>query len=76
MKRIIGWLALICTLCLPLLAMAADPLPDGFIALAPTKMTWSDAKAYCASKDGKLPLIGGSNKGSSVASGIPVEGKK
>jgi hypothetical protein len=32
-------------------------LPAGFIALAPQKMNWRDANAYCASKGGKLPLI-------------------
>jgi hypothetical protein len=48
-------------LLLPAVAGAADSLPVGFIASAPDKMTWSDAKAYCASKGGKLPLVGGSN---------------
>ena len=37
-------------------------------------MNWSDAKAYCASKGGKLPRIGGSNKLSSAPSGTPVDG--
>jgi hypothetical protein len=46
---------------LPAVAGAADSLPAGFIASAPDKMTWSDAKAYCASRGGKLPLVGGSD---------------
>ena len=76
MKRIIGLLALIFTLCqpLPVTAAADDALPDGFIAIAPDKMNWNDAKAYCASKGGRLPLIDGKNRLSSVPSGTPVDG--
>jgi len=47
----------------------------GFIALAPDDMTWDDAKAYCASKGGRLPLIDGkkilSFSSNTAAFGIP-----
>ena len=63
MKLIIGLLTLILILCLSLPAMAADAnaLPEGFIALAPNKMNWADAKAYCVSNGGRLPLINSKN---------------
>ena len=56
--------------------MAADPLPAGVIAIAPDKMNWKDAMAYCSSKGGRLPLIGGSNKRppQDTPSGTPVDG--
>ena len=76
MKRIIALLALTFALCLPLPAMAAAPLPEGIIAIAPDTMNWSDAKAYCASRGGKLPLFGGKNRlayPDGVPSGIPVD---
>jgi len=78
MKQIIGLLILVFTLCLPLLDVtkAADTLPAGVIALAPDKMNWSDAKEYCASKGGRLPLINGKNDFSSskkIPPGTPVE---
>ena len=59
MKRVIGLLTLIFTLCLflPTMAAAADELPDGFIALAPNEMNWSDAVAWCKEQGGKLPRI-------------------
>ena len=69
---------LLCTLglSLPAMADAADSLPAGVIAIAPGKMNWKDAKAYCASKGGRLPLIGGKNKRPSqdTPSGTPVDG--
>jgi hypothetical protein len=44
-------------------------LPVGFIALAPKKMTWKDAQAYCSRKGGKLPLI---NNAASLESSASV----
>jgi hypothetical protein len=76
MKQIIVLLILIFALCLSLPAMAADPLPAGVIAIAPDKMNWSDAKEYCASKGGRLPLINGKNELSfpeKIPPGTPVE---
>ena len=69
----------ICTLGLPMPAMidAADSLPAGFIAIASDMMNWSNAKAFCVSKGGRLPLIGGKNKIASskdIPSGTPVDG--
>ena len=63
MKRIIGMLALIFTFCLflPAMAAAADKPPAGFIALAPNKMNWNDAVAYCKEQGGKLPRINNSD---------------
>lgn len=78
MKRIIGLLALIFTLCLflPVMAAAADEgLPAGVI-MAPDKMNWSDAKAYCASQSCRLPLLNGKNRipgSQNIPSDIPVE---
>ena len=76
MKRIIGLLALIFTLCLSLPAMAdtADSLPAGFIAIAPGEMSWNDAKAFCQQQGGRLPLIGGSNSLGSVSKGTLIDG--
>ena len=70
---------LLCTfgLSLPAMADAADSLPAGIIAIAPDKMNWKDAKAYCASKGGRLPFIGGKNAlpfSQKIPSGTPVDG--
>ena len=64
MKRIIGLFILIFSLCpsLPVLAEAADALPDGVVSLSPNGMTWKDAQAYCASEGGHLPLFGGKKR--------------
>jgi len=76
MKRSIGLLVLTFALCLSLPAVteAASSLPAGFIALAPGKMNLKNAKAYCASKGGRLPFIGGKNSCSSVPKGTPIDG--
>ena len=50
---------LIFSLSLPVMARAASDLPDGFIALSETRLTWEDAKAFCEQKGGKLPLVSG-----------------
>jgi len=52
----------------------AERKAAGFIAFAPNEMNWSDAKAYCASKGGQLPLIGGSDSLTSAPNGAPVDG--
>ena len=64
MKRIIGFLTLIFSLCLflPTLAEAAYALPDDVIALSPNGMAWKDAQAYCTSKGGTLPLFDGKKR--------------
>jgi hypothetical protein len=46
----------------------------GFVAFAPGKMNWSEAQAYCASKGGKLPLVGGSKSSGAMQMGMPVDG--
>ena len=68
--------ALIFSLCFSAVAFAAEKLPPGFSASAPGEMKWSDAKAFCASKGGKLPLIGDKNKlpSKEVTAGIPIDG--
>lgn len=49
----------------------------GAIALAPNHMNWDDAKAYCASKGGKLPLVGGKTSLDAVGPkenlGLPID---
>jgi len=42
----------------------------GFIALAPNGMGWDEAKAYCASKGGRLPFI----EGDEGTQGTPIAG--
>ena len=79
MKRTIGLLTLVFTLCLflPAMATAADELPDGFIALSETGMAWVDAKAWCQQQGGKLPLVNGKTRipaSHGIPSGIPVDG--
>ena len=61
MKKILGLLALMFTMCLvlPAMADAGEKLPDGFIAISDTRMNWADAKAWCQQKGGRLPLING-----------------
>jgi len=69
-------LTLICTLGLSVPVIAAEPLPAGVIAMSLDK-TWQEAKAFCASKGGKLPLIGGKSKIASskdIPPGTPVAG--
>ena len=58
MKRILPMLALSLCLLMPALA-SATKLPDGFIALTDREMPWADAKAWCESQGGRLPLVGG-----------------
>jgi hypothetical protein len=41
-------------------AFAAERVPAGFIAFAPEPMSWKDAKAFCESKGGRLPLVNNS----------------
>jgi len=56
---------LVCTLIfalsLPAVAGAASDLPDGFIALSESYMTWDQAKTWCRQRGGRLPLLDGSN---------------
>jgi hypothetical protein len=65
-------------LAVPAMASAADPLPDGFIAVvADSRMTWDDAKAFCQERGGKLPLIDGSEsltRNDANKPGTPVDG--
>ena len=49
--------AIVFSLGLPFAAFAAEKLPDGFTALSEQTMNWNDAKAFCESKGGKLPLL-------------------
>ena len=56
-------------------ALAAEKLPSGFVAMSDDKMTWEEAKAFCAQKGGKLPLIGGS-EGFGKEAGYDVRPKK
>ena len=74
MQRIIGLLPLIFTMCLPLPVIAAEKLPAGCIAITPKEMNLRDAKKYCASKGGRLPLIGGKNSLASVPKGTSIDG--
>jgi hypothetical protein len=72
MKQIIAFMSLIFILCLslPIMATAAD---EEFVT-APDKMTWSEAKAYCASMGSRLPLIDGKNvlaAAPEILAGIP-----
>ena len=49
----------------------------GFIAIAPDGMTWNEAKSFCASKGGLLPLIGGKNSDdfyNAIDEGTPIDG--
>jgi hypothetical protein len=40
--------------------MTFEALPAKFIALTPRHMNWSDAKAWCVSQGGKMPLVNNS----------------
>ncbi len=35
-----------------------DALPEGFIALSSTELTWDDGVSYCAGQGGSLPALG------------------
>ena len=59
---------------LPAAAFAAEKLPSGFIALSESEMNWSDAKAFCQQQGGRLPLINGSSRLSSVPQRASVDG--
>ena len=62
-------------LVVPVVASAADQLPAGFIAMAPDKMTWDDAKAFCEGKGGKLPSVGGNETmGGAPNKGTVIDG--
>ena len=79
MIKILAVCVLAAMLAVPVVASAASEVPAGFIALAPGKMNWKDAKAYCASKGGKLPLINGINGYKRLLrdpapKGTPIEG--
>jgi hypothetical protein len=69
MKRIFT-LSLVAPLCLVLslfalakiaIADTQPELPEGFIVLSETRMTWADAKAWCRQHGGKLPRIDNSD---------------
>ena len=60
MKKILGVFVLGAMLAVPAMASAANPLPEGFIALSDSRMDWAEAKAFCEQQGGRLPLIGGS----------------
>jgi hypothetical protein len=47
---------------------------DGFIASAPGALNWSEAKDFCASKGGRLPLIDGAGSHPGPQAGAPVDG--
>jgi len=75
MKRILGVFVLAVMLAVPGMASAAEKLPDGFIALSESGMTWNDAKAFCEQQGGKLPLVDGSEKREgAVRPGTPIDG--
>jgi hypothetical protein len=59
MKKILLFILAV-MLAVPAMASAADQLPKGFIAVSEFEMTWSQAKAWCQQRGGRLPLIGGS----------------
>jgi len=76
MKKILGVFVLGAMLAVPGMASAADPLPEGFIAVSDKEMNWSDAKAFCEQQGGRLPLIGGSESLQipDVKEGAPIDG--
>jgi hypothetical protein len=49
-------------------------LSTGFIALSDTRMPWAEAKAWCASKGGRLPLIDGKSALSRVSDTATIDG--
>lgn len=57
-------------LALPVAASAAGD----FVAQSPNPMSWSDAKKFCESKDGKLPLVNNVEVLEDVTKGLPVDG--
>ena len=74
MKKILGVFVLSAMLAVPGMASAADPLPEGFIALSESKMNWADAKAFCEQQGGRLPLIDGNESLGEIPSGTTVDG--
>ncbi|MDL2207639.1 hypothetical protein LJB82_02835 [Desulfovibrio sp. OttesenSCG-928-M16] len=56
--------ALILSLSSPAMVLGAEKtkLPAGVVALSESVMPWDDAKAFCAERGGKLPLIAGLSK--------------
>jgi len=60
--------------CVPPMAAAADRLPEAFIAISESFMSWADARAFCRQQGGRLPLIGGSSSRHKVSEGIPIDG--
>jgi hypothetical protein len=58
----------------PLKTDAASDLPAGFIALSDTEMPWAEAKAWCAARGGRLPLINGANALSNVDDTAIIDG--
>ena len=73
-EKILGVFVLAAMLAVPAMASAADPLPDGFIALSESEMNWADAKAWCEEKGGRLPLVGGSESLGKADKGTPIDG--
>ena len=74
--KILKLFVLAVMLAVPAMASTADPLPEGFIAVSESNMTWADAKAWCQQHGGKLPLIGGSDSltRADVDQGPPIDG--
>ena len=69
-------LALLCVFALTgaagLLCSPSTTTAAAALEASPNKMKWEDAKAYCASKGGRLPLIGGKQ---SITSASPLPDK-
>lgn len=58
MKFVMVFSLLLLNLCCSL-SIAAEILPAGFVALSSIEMNWKDAKSFCVSNGGKLPLYKG-----------------
>ena len=61
MKNILGVFVLAGMLAVPVMASAADKLPEGFIAVSDTPMNWNDAVVWCKQQGRKLPRINNSD---------------
>ena len=59
--KILKLFVLAVMLAVPAMASAANPLPEGFIALPESRMNWADAKAFCEQQGGRLPRINNSD---------------
>ena len=61
MQKLLGVFIFAAILATPAMASAASQVPAGFIALSESRMTWSEAKAYCQQQGGRLPRINNSD---------------